>query len=67
MRAFTAVMLAFVTEHSPHLWPGHHSLVGGELMVQGEVLQSQRAMAAEKDGEEPKQIVVFSLRWNQLT
>jgi hypothetical protein len=32
----------------------HHSLVDGELLAQGEVLQGQLAMAAEEDGEEPK-------------
>jgi hypothetical protein len=35
---------------------GDHSLVDGELLAQGEVLQGQLAMAAEEDGEEPQQV-----------
>jgi len=35
----------------------HHSLKDGELLAQGGVLQGQLAMAAEEDGQEPKQVV----------
>jgi hypothetical protein len=38
------------------LRPGRRSLVDGELLAQGEVLQDQLALAAEEDGEEPKQV-----------
>jgi len=34
--------------------PDHHSLVDGELLAQGEVLQGQLAIATEEDGAEPQ-------------
>ena len=36
--------------------PGHRSLVHGELVAQGEVLQGELAMAAAEEGEESKQV-----------
>jgi hypothetical protein len=32
------------------------SLVDGELVAQGEILDSELAVAVEEDGEEPKQV-----------
>jgi hypothetical protein len=34
----------------------HRSLVDGELLAQGQVLESELAMAAEEEGEEPEQV-----------
>jgi len=36
------------------LGSGRRSLVHGELLAQGEVLQGKLAVAAEEEGEEPK-------------
>ena len=36
--------------------PGHRSLVDGELLAQGQVLEGELAVAAEEEGEEPKQV-----------
>src|SRR5439155_5191227 len=38
------------------LRPGHRSLVDGELLVQGEVLEGELAVAATKKGQEAKQL-----------
>ena len=38
------------------LRPGHRSLVDGELLAQGEVLEGELAVAAEEKGEGPKQV-----------
>jgi hypothetical protein len=37
-------------------WPGHRSLVDDELLAQGEVLESDLAMTADKEGTESKQV-----------
>ena len=36
--------------------PGHRSLVDGELLAQGQVLEGELAVAADEEGEEPKQV-----------
>jgi len=36
--------------------PGHRSLVDGELLAQGEVLQDELAVAAPEEGEETEQV-----------
>ena len=36
--------------------PGHHSLVDGELVAQGQVLEGELAVAAEQEGKESKQV-----------
>src|SRR2546427_12828798 len=38
------------------LRPGRRPLVHGELLAQGKVLEGEQAMAAEEEGEEPKQV-----------
>jgi hypothetical protein len=38
------------------LRPGRRSFVDGELVAQGQVLNGELAVAAEEDGEEPKQV-----------
>ena len=38
------------------LRPGHRSLVDGELLVQGEVLEGELAVAAAEKGQEAKQL-----------
>ena len=38
------------------LWAGQRSLVDGELLAQGQVLERELAMAAEEEGEEPEQV-----------
>jgi len=37
-------------------WPGCRSLIDGELLTQGEVLERELAMAAEEEREEPEQV-----------
>jgi hypothetical protein len=34
--------------------PGRHALVDGELLAQGQILESQLAVAADEEGEEPE-------------
>ena len=36
--------------------PGHRSFVHGELLTQGQILESQLAVAAKEEGEKPKQV-----------
>ena len=36
--------------------PGRRSLVDGELLVQGQVLEGELTMAADEEGEEPEQV-----------
>ena len=36
--------------------PGRHSLVDGELLAQGQVFEGELTMAADEEGEEPKQV-----------
>ena len=36
--------------------PGHRSFVDGELLTQGQILESQLAVAAKEEGEQPKQV-----------
>jgi hypothetical protein len=36
--------------------PGHRSFVHGELLMQGEILEGQLAVAATEEGEKPKQV-----------
>ena len=36
--------------------PGHRSLVDGELLAQGQVLEGELALGAEQEGEEPKEV-----------
>ena len=36
--------------------PGRHSLVDGELLAQGQVFEGDLTMAADDEGEEPKQV-----------
>ena len=36
--------------------PDDRSFVDGELLAQGEVLESEVPMAAEEEGQEPKQV-----------
>jgi hypothetical protein len=38
------------------LRPGYRSLVGGELLAQGQVLERKLAVAADEEGEEPEQV-----------
>jgi hypothetical protein len=38
------------------LGPGHRSLVDGELLAQGQVLEGELAVAAEEEGEEAEQV-----------
>jgi hypothetical protein len=38
------------------LRPGHRSLVHGKLLAEGEVLEGELTMAAEEEGEDPKQV-----------
>ena len=38
------------------LWAGQRSLVDGELLAQGQVLESELAVAAEEEGKEPQQV-----------
>jgi len=38
------------------LGPGRRSLVDGELLAQGQVLEGELAMAAEEEGQEPNQV-----------
>jgi hypothetical protein len=35
-------------------WPGCRSLIDGELLTQGKVLERELAMAAEEEREEPE-------------
>jgi hypothetical protein len=36
--------------------PRHRSFVHGELLTQGQILESQLAVAAKEEGEKPKQV-----------
>jgi hypothetical protein len=36
--------------------PGRRSLVDGELLAQGEVLEGELAVAADEEGEEAEQV-----------
>jgi len=36
--------------------PHHRSFVHGELLTQGQILESQLAVAAKEEGEKPKQV-----------
>jgi len=36
--------------------PGRRSLVDGELLAQGQVLEGELAVAADEEGEEPEQV-----------
>jgi hypothetical protein len=38
------------------LWPRSRSLVHGELLAQGQVLESELAVAADEEGEEPEDV-----------
>ena len=38
------------------LWAGQRSLVDGELLAQGQVLESELAVAADEEGKEPQQV-----------
>ena len=38
------------------LRPGRRSLVDGELLAQGQVLEGELAVAADEEGEEPEQV-----------
>jgi hypothetical protein len=38
------------------LRPGHRSLVHGKLLAEGEVVEGELTMAAEEEGEDPKQV-----------
>jgi len=38
------------------LRPGYRSLVDGELLAQGQVLEGELAVAADEEGEEPEQV-----------
>src|SRR6266436_2256869 len=38
-----------------HLRPGHHLLVDGELVAQGQVLQGDMAVSAAEEGKQSKQ------------
>ena len=42
--------------HRAQSGPGHRSLVDGELLAQGQVLEGELAVAAEEEREEPKQV-----------
>ena len=44
------------TIHRVEPRPGRRSLVDGELLAQGQVLDDELAMAADEEGEEPKQV-----------
>ena len=47
------------------LGPSRRPLVDGELLAQGQVLDGELALAAEQEGEEPKQVsgrVIVELR-----
>jgi len=37
-------------------WPGHRSFQHGELLTQGQILEGQVAVAAQEEGEKPKQV-----------
>ena len=41
---------------SAERWPGHRSFVHGELLTQGQILEGQLAVAAQEEGEKPKQM-----------
>jgi len=36
--------------------PGHRSFVHSELLTQGQILEGQLAVAAQEEGEKPKQM-----------
>jgi hypothetical protein len=36
--------------------PGHRSLIDGELLAQGEVLEGELAMSAEQEREKPEHV-----------
>jgi hypothetical protein len=38
------------------LWAGQRSLVDGELLAQGQVLEGELAVAADERGEEPEEV-----------
>jgi hypothetical protein len=38
------------------LWPGRRSLVDGELLAQGHVLEGELAAASDEEREEPEQV-----------
>ena len=42
--------------HRAELRPGRRSLVDGELLAQGQVLEGELAVAADEEGEEPEQV-----------
>jgi hypothetical protein len=44
------------TLHRAEPWPGFGSLIDGELLTQGEVLERELAMAAEEEREEAEQV-----------
>ena len=41
---------------SAELRPGHHSLVSGQLLAQGEILERDVAVAADEERKEPEQV-----------
>ena len=43
------------TIHRVEPWPGRRSLIDGELLAQGQVLEGEPAVAADEEGEEPEQ------------
>jgi hypothetical protein len=49
------------------LGPGHRSLVDGELVAQGKVLEGELAVTAEEKGEEPKQPLAGPTRFWRRT
>jgi hypothetical protein len=49
----------------PKLGPHHGPLVDGELVAQSQVLDGELAIAAEEEGEEPKQVAESS-SWDCL-
>ena len=41
---------------SAERWPGHRSFVHSELLTQGQILEGKLAVAAQEEGEKPKQM-----------